>query len=111
MGHKATVTRVIDGDTFVCEVNLDFELTMKITVRLLGVDTWEVHGPQKSLGLAAMEYLKAMIESKDIQVEPVKKDSFGRWLCFAYFNGESLSEVMQTYQKKAIKAARQSPTS
>jgi micrococcal nuclease len=106
MGHKAKVTRVIDGDTFECDVNLDFDITLEITVRLLGVDTWETKGPQKELGLAAKNYLKGLIENKWLRVDPVKKDSFGRWLCFAYFNGECLSELMQKYQKKAISLVR-----
>jgi endonuclease YncB( thermonuclease family) len=104
MDHNATVKRVIDGDTFECIVHLEFCLTLEITVRLLDVDTWEMKGPQKELGLAAKMFLKDKIENKKIILDPLKKDSFGRWLSLAYFDGENLSEMMQIYQKKIIKS-------
>ena len=104
MDHKAFVKRVIDGDTFECTVFLDFCISLEITVRLLGVDTWELHGDQKELGFAARKFLKDMIESKEILITPQKKDSFGRWLCFAHYNSQDLTELMQIYKKKIIKS-------
>lgn len=101
--NKSYVNRVIDGDTFCCKVDLEYCVSIEITVRLLEVDTWEMTGEHKELGRAAKKFLSDLILDKFVNIFPLKKDSFGRWLCFAYINDENISEVMKTYQKDVIR--------
>jgi len=90
MDHKAKVTRVIDGDTFEVTVDLDFCLSIGITVRVFGCDAWEVHGPQKVEGLEAKDYVTGLIAGNTIELSPHKRDSFGRWLCDVKYKNRSL---------------------
>lgn len=90
MRHNARVTRVIDGDTFECSVDLDFGITIQITVRLFGCDAWEVHGPEKKEGLEAKDYITTLIAGQTVELEPHKKDSFGRWLCDTWFKRKNI---------------------
>ena len=59
--YNATVTRVVDGDTFDCEIDLGFDLTIKQRVRVAGVDTPEKRTrdkEEKKLGLDATLWLE-----------------------------------------------------
>ena len=59
--YKATVTRVVDGDTFDCQIDLGFDLTIKQRVRVAGVDTPEKRTrdkEEKKLGLDATLWLE-----------------------------------------------------
>ena len=63
--YRATVTRVIDGDTFDCEIDLGFDLTIKQRVRVAGVDTPEKRTrdlEEKKLGLDATLWLEDKLE-------------------------------------------------
>ena len=49
--YLAEITRVIDGDTFVADVDLGFKVWMRnVTFRLYGVNTPEVRGKKKTKG-------------------------------------------------------------
>lgn len=88
--YMAKSVRVVDGDTFVIELekSLDFGFSMVVSfsvkqkLRLRGVNTPEVVGSQKELGLKA----KAAVESffamgvGPIDVTTYKPDKYGRWL-------------------------------
>lgn len=42
--YKAIVTRIVDGDTIICDIDLGFSFWFRNqTVRLLGIDTPEIH--------------------------------------------------------------------
>lgn len=68
------VTRVIDGDTFDTQSGL--------RIRLAGVDSAEY--PDGCLGLKAKERLQRLILGKEVKVEVVGKDNFGRELGFVF---------------------------
>ena len=95
MQNLARCTRVIDGDTFEAVIDLGFYITLKITVRLYGVNCPEMHPKDKdgkSLGDEARAYLSERIWGKDVHVWSYKKDSFGRWLCDVLVDGLLLSK-------------------
>ena len=59
--YSATVTRVVDGDTFDCVIDLGFDLSIKQRVRVAGVDTPEKRTrdkEEKKLGLDATFWLE-----------------------------------------------------
>ena len=74
--------RVIDGDTVEATIHLGFNIDMRRKIRLLDLDTWEVRGPNKELGLKAKEYLKSLLENKEVILlsERDKKGKYGRIL-------------------------------
>ena len=95
MLHNCKVSRVIDADTFTGTVDLDFGVSIAVTVRLLGCDAYEVHGPEKPSGLKAKEYVTALIGGQNVVVDPFKRDSFGRWLCDVMIKGKSMVEFLK----------------
>lgn len=91
-----TVVRVIDGDTFV--VNVDGE---NVTVRLIGVDTPEsVHSDESKNceeGKIASSFTKELLLGKSIRLEydVQKEDKYGRTLAYAYLSdGRMVQDVL-----------------
>ena len=84
MARKETVTRIIDGDTFETA-------SRKNPVRLANVDT-----PEKGQrGFAkATETLRKMIEGKEVRIETVARDKYGRAVARVYQGRESINKKM-----------------
>ncbi|RMH81569.1 MAG: nuclease [Actinomyces sp.] len=80
--YRAQVRRVVDGDTLDLDVDLGFHLRALIRVRLQGVDTWEVRGPERPAGLEAKAFVERWLEvdQDHVIVETTKTGKFGRWL-------------------------------
>lgn len=98
---KATVIRVIDGDTVCLSVSPAFNFYFHgYKFRLHGIDTPEKNSTdpdKRALAMKATEYVKNAIESKPILVQFIKTkggadliDSFGRYLAVIFYteNGE-----------------------
>lgn len=52
------LVRVIDGDTIVANIDLGFNLYKKATIRLLNIDTHELHGPNREKALEEKNLLR-----------------------------------------------------
>ena len=85
----AVPTRIIDGDTFVARVDHLFRVYSIQRFRLYGIDCPE-HDE------VSTKYLADTILNRVVQIESIKEDSFGRWLCVVKLQGEpkSLNELM-----------------
>ena len=103
------VTRVVDGDTLVIQFNGHEE-----KVRLIGVDTPELHESQKlhrdaqrsgqdtatiqALGRQASDFVKILVRSKDrisLEYDQQQRDKYGRLLAFVWLaDGRMLNEVI-----------------
>ena len=93
--YKATVTKVIDGDTIDCDVDLGFFLTMNsIRFRLLGINAPEMYGMTKVAGWEAKEFLRERIDGKQVTIRTEKDDSFGRWLAYVYLDDVNINDLM-----------------
>lgn len=89
------VTRVVDGDTFIC--NMD---GIDTRIRLIGVDTPESVHPNKDVeyfGIEASNFLKGLLEGQKVFFEYdannnsiSHKDRYGRTLAYAYRSRDSL---------------------
>lgn len=89
------IVRVVDGDTFICDI--DGEATR---VRLIGVDTPESVHPNKGVeyfGLEASDFLKALLQDERVHLAydqgnsaTKHKDRYGRILAYAYRASDSL---------------------
>lgn len=98
--YEVEVSRVIDGDTFASksiDLGMGVALTGDIRFRLLGVDTPE-HG--KHGFDEATSFTKMKIEGKQVLVETIAKDAFGRWLCKVYLPEEDKSINTQLLEQR-----------
>ncbi|MBP9015989.1 MAG: thermonuclease family protein [Candidatus Atribacteria bacterium] len=83
------VTRVIDGDTI--------ELANGEKVRYIGVDTPELHHPQKEVEYYAQEAYEAnrrLVEGKRVRLEldVEERDRYGRILAYVYVDDLMVNE-------------------
>ncbi len=81
--YKCEVTRVVDGDTVDCVLDLGFSILHKCRVRLYGIDTPESRTrdlDEKARGKLAAKFLQDSIDSgKDIVLRSELKDSKGKY--------------------------------
>ncbi len=96
--YKAKCTKVIDGDTIDVTIDLGFQIMVNTRIRLKGIDTPETRTKnllEKEAGIAVSNYLKDLIEDKNILIETEKlglsSDSFGRYLGIIYVPEDSIS--------------------
>ena len=95
--YKAKIIDVYDGDTVTANVELGFNVSMEIKIRLYGIDTPEIRGEEKELGLKSKARLESLILDKTVIIKTYKdkKEKFGRWLAEIYENKESEKSVNQ----------------
>ena len=80
--YNARVTKVVDGDTIDCDVDLGFYMTANIRFRLARINTPEVRGAEKVAGKAAKQWLIDLLNKHDnkIRVGTSKTGKYGRWI-------------------------------
>ena len=82
--YKASVRRVVDGDTLVVEFDLGFGVSSVQTVRVLGIDAPETRGESRERGLAAKAFVRDWLSKRGsaVVVRTVKdgRDKYGRYL-------------------------------
>ncbi len=95
--YSATVTNVVDGDTYDVDIDLGFHIHIHERIRVLDLDTPEKFGDEMELGRIVREYAEGMLQGKDVTIRSKqellpKTDSFGRWLCEVVADGTSVAE-------------------
>ncbi len=99
--YPITVTRVVDGDTLVVDIDCGFHVVLWAQyVRLTGINTPEVRGPSREEGLRA----KAMVETFLADAGPLvlisdhydEREKYGRILgrIIARETGDSLNDFL-----------------
>ena len=92
--YDFTVTRVIDGDTVIGDIDLGFGVVLKDRViRLHGINTPELRSKnlsEKILAQKAKQFVIDTLKGKDICLMSIrdKKGSFGRILGVIYYKDE-----------------------
>ena len=83
MAYTATVTKVIDGDTF--QTNTE-------TIRLANVNA-----PEKGTAgaLAATNYLRSLIGGKIVTIQPRATDVFGRTVADVWVGNLHVNQAMR----------------
>lgn len=91
--RRATVERVIDGDTVVLTVDLGFYCYVRLSCRLFGIDTPELKTPE---GKAARDFLKGLLPvGKQVLVASIKPDKFaGRFDGVIYADAIDINKTM-----------------
>ena len=112
--YKCEVTRVVDGDTCDCILDLGFSIMHKCRVRLYGIDTPESRTrdlDEKARGKLASNFLQESIDSgKEIMLRSELKDSkgkYGRVLGSIIVDGLDVNKAMVA-QNLAVKYFGQS---
>ena len=114
--YTAKVIRVVDGDTLEVDMNLGFGIHFIEKLRLLRVDTPEVHGvkhvsAEYARGKIASAFTQAWVDSVNseiiVKTKKDRKGGRGRYLAEVY----SASNINNNLQEAIIKAGhdRNSP--
>lgn len=83
--YKAKVTRVVDGDTLDCQVDLGFKIVVHLRVRLARIDCPEPRSKDADERMRAQDataFVKKTLRDWNYTVllRSRKPGSFGRWL-------------------------------
>ena len=99
--YKCQVTRVVDGDTVDCVLDLGFSILHKCRVRLYGIDTPESRTrdlDEKARGKLASKFLKEAIDNgnKIVLKSQLKysKGKYGRVLGSIVVDGLDINKAM-----------------
>lgn len=80
--YRATVVRIIDGDTIVVDIDLGFNVVLhKQHIRLYNIEAPEVRGEEREQGLVSKAALENMIPpGSTVYIQTYKGRSFNRWI-------------------------------
>lgn len=82
--YKASLIRVIDGDTAILDVDLGFGIHATLDFRLIGINAPEMVGSTKVAGQAAKSELARLLALGPMRIVSTKSDKYGRWLAAIY---------------------------
>ena len=91
--HTATPTSIHDGDTFQADVELDFWVVARVTIRVHNLFCAELSEPG---GLAAATAARGLLTGMPVTLRSYKDElSYKRWICDVWLpDGRSFAEVM-----------------
>jgi endonuclease YncB( thermonuclease family) len=95
-GH---VIKVYDGDTITIASKMPYENSslFRFNVRLNGIDTPEIkskHKSEKSLAILARDSLSQLIMNKNVTLQNVKNEKYGRILADVYLDDLHINKWM-----------------
>ena len=104
--YKVYITDVYDGDTVTCIIDCGFNIAMQKTkIRLYGINTPELRGNDREMGLFVRDELRKKILNKHVYLKTIKdkKGKYGRYLGIIYIEedtDEKEKEDNNTIQSK-----------
>ena len=107
--YRGKLTRVIDGDTIDCILDLGFDVSIKERVRLKGLDTPEIRTKdlhEKELGFKAKKFVEDMFQDKgeDFTIETeYRRGKYGRTIGTITFQDDTVLNEMLITEGHAIK--------
>jgi micrococcal nuclease len=90
--YNAILVRIIDGDTIECDIDLGFQITQRMPVRLAHINAPEHNTPE---GKLATLYIAGLL-THDLVLKTYKPhDKYGRYLAEVYLpDGTYVNELM-----------------
>lgn len=84
--YFATVDRVLDGDTLDLHIDVGFSVTVRMRVRLNGINTPEVFGAEKVEGKAASAFVKSALPvNARVLIHTHKLEKYGRYVADVWY--------------------------
>lgn len=81
--YRAHVTAVYDGDTCTADIDLGLGVWLRgEKLRLNRINAPELRGADDAKGKAARDYLKSLVDGKDVLLQTIKdrREKYGRYL-------------------------------
>lgn len=92
--YRATITRVIDGDTYDVDVDAGFHIVVRMPLRLAHIDTPEKYTDAGKIAKAKAEQLVGDLP-REVLVRTFKvSDKYGRYLADIFIDGVSLADTL-----------------
>lgn len=86
---------VYDADTITVIVDYGNKLTQELKVRFARINAPEVRGDQKEKGIISRDWLRDRILGKNIILESIKMEKYGRLLCEVWdMFGQNLNDEL-----------------
>lgn len=94
--YRAKIISVYDGDTCTALVDLGFRINFEIKIRLSGIDTPEIRGEERELGLISKSRLEELVLNKDVIIETFRDrtEKYGRWLAEIYVGDVNVNQTL-----------------
>jgi len=95
--YQAKCKSVYDGDTITLDIDLGFGVWMlHQKVRLFGINTPEIRGPERSQGLVSAARLRELIDGKEVALlsHKDKAGKYGRWLGTIYLGDININQLL-----------------
>lgn len=94
--YKATVVRIIDGDTIELTIDLGYKVYWNSNCRLYGINAPELKGDTLEAGLKAREFLASKLPAgRGIVIRSKQLDKYGRPIIeIINVDGSSLNQQM-----------------
>ncbi|WP_336066999.1 hypothetical protein [Mesoflavibacter sp. CH_XMU1404-2] len=70
--YKAKIIDVYDGDTVTAMVDLGFLHFQEMKLRLYGINTPELRGPEREQGIIVRDILREMVLDKEVTIRSYK---------------------------------------
>ena len=91
--YDAECVKVVDGDTLKLDVDLGLDCRRAITIRVHGINTPEMRGPEREEGIVSRNCLKGFIDNSGgeliIQTVRDRTGKYGRYVA-RIFNSDGL---------------------
>lgn len=80
--YEAKIIDVYDGDTVTAMVDLGFLHFQEMKLRLYGINTPELRGPEREQGIIVRDILREMVLDKEVTIRSYKdkQGKYGRYL-------------------------------
>lgn len=94
--HEGTVIKVYDGDTITIASKLPFygSPLYRFSVRLAGIDTPEMNGPEVERAILARNTLSNLVLHKKVKLQNVSTEKYGRLLANVYLDDLHVNKWM-----------------
>lgn len=95
--YSAKVLRVVDGDTFDAVVDLGFDVSLNLRIRMAGINTPELKSKivvERQKAQLAKDFLTEKITGKDILLDSSGQDKYGRWIGVVHIGKENVNNTM-----------------
>lgn len=97
--YNGKVTNVVDGDTVDMTVDLGFNVSTNIRIRLAEINAPEMKSTDKlerEMAELSKKFLSEKVLNKEVLLDSSGKDKYGRWIGTIYVNNIPVNQQMVT---------------